>query len=736
MSQRRGFQRFGQLLRTRTRRTGTGRQADPPKNVQCTLDVSVLEERLMMSAVPLDAAAVTEADEMATVSLDQLAGIDHTAVASIQLFDEPAAHGFVDLPTSIDPESEDSQHDSHEEHGPHEEHDDDHFDVFGNEFHALPVPTSEDAQGSPDSINIDETDDSLVPLGDTFLLHSNLGASHTIYLDFDGHTTSGTTWNSAFNGGQAFTTPAYDFDGNTGSFSNSELTRIQYIWQRVAEDFIAFDVDVTTELPTMDELTNSGGSDAEWGVRVVIGGSSGDWYGSTAGGVAYRNSFNYGNDTPAFVFEAQLGNGNEKYTAEAISHEVGHTLGLSHDGNSSTTYYRGHGSGDTGWAPIMGSGYYENLTQWSSGEYSGANNSQDDLSIITGNNGFGYRADDFGDSIGSADTLGVNGSNVYTAGIIETSSDYDVFSFTTTGGLIDLAIDGVARGTNLDIMASLYDAVGTLIVSSNPLNYLDAAITTSVAAGEYFLEITGVGRGDPASGYSDYASLGQYFVSGTIATATNDFVAITATDAVLAEGDAGTTNYTFTVTRTGDTSQATSVDYSVAGIGGDAASADDFAGGGLPGGTVNFAAGQTSRTITIEVAGDTQFEMDETFRVTLANAAGATQISASTADGTILADDDPLIGGIDTGVVTEDVDPDADGLLETSGTLTIANDASGQASFHADTFAGTYGELTMNAAGNWSYAADNTQSAIQLLAAGESLTDTITVLRPTARRMT
>ncbi len=53
-----------------------------------------------------------------------------------------------------------------------------------------------------------------------------------------------------------------------------------------------------------------------------------------------------------------IGNGNEKYTAEAISHEVGHTLGLSHDGRitPSEGYYAGHGSGDTGWAPIMGVG--------------------------------------------------------------------------------------------------------------------------------------------------------------------------------------------------------------------------------------------------------------------------------------------------------------------------------------------------------------------------------------------
>lgn len=74
-------------------------------------------------------------------------------------------------------------------------------------------------------------------------------------------------------------------------------------------------------------------------------------------------SFNWNSDTPTFVFDEQLGNGNEKYTAEAISHKVGHTLGLSHDGRitPSEEYYGGHGSGDTGWASIMGVGYYQNL---------------------------------------------------------------------------------------------------------------------------------------------------------------------------------------------------------------------------------------------------------------------------------------------------------------------------------------------------------------------------------------
>ena len=67
---------------------------------------------------------------------------------------------------------------------------------------------------------------------------------------------------------------------------------------------------------------NTGGGDTQWGIRVVIGGSSTDWYGAGAGGVAYIGSFIWSTDTPTFVFEEKLFNGYEKYTAEAISHEV------------------------------------------------------------------------------------------------------------------------------------------------------------------------------------------------------------------------------------------------------------------------------------------------------------------------------------------------------------------------------------------------------------------------------
>jgi VCBS repeat-containing protein len=89
--------------------------------------------------------------------------------------------------------------------------------------------------------------------------------------------------------------------------------------------------------------------------------------------------------------------------------------------------------------------------------------------------------------------------------------------------------------------------------------------------------------------------------------------------------------------------------------------------------------------------------------------------------------DPAVIGGMDTGNVTEDDDPDMDNLLEVSGSLTIIDPDAGEAVFNSGVIGGTYGVITLNAAGDWDYAANNNQAAIQNLAAGATLTDTITV---------
>jgi uncharacterized repeat protein (TIGR01451 family) len=349
-------------------------------------------------------------------------------------------------------------------------------------------------------------------LSQTFSLHSNSGALHTIFLDFDGHVTSGTAWNSNFNGGQDIVTPAWSLDADCSTFSDSERATIQRIWMRVAEDFAPFEVNVTTQQPPLDDLRKVESGDTRWGIRIVIGQNT---FLSSAGGVAYLNSFNWNSDTPAFVF-----NTSEIAVAEAVSHEAGHTLGLYHDGTATQEYYSGHGSGATSWAPIMGSAYYRNVTQWSRGEYSGANNQEDDLAKIVTQNGFGYRADDYGDTFATASQLVSPGQSVIPAtyGMIERNTDTDVFSFWADAAQAVLAIDPLAIGANLDLRADLHNAAGVLLATSNPATALNASLSLLLpAAGQYYVSVTGVGKGAPlVDGYSDYGSLGHYRITGSI----------------------------------------------------------------------------------------------------------------------------------------------------------------------------------------------------------------------------
>ena len=346
------------------------------------------------------------------------------------------------------------------------------------------------------------------------------GANHTIYLDFDGQITQNTAWNKLWNNPK-ITSPAYNIDGNATSFSAQELSNIQSIWKRVSEDFIPFQVNVTTVDPGVEALRRIGSTDKQWGVRVVI---TSDTEHTGAGGIGYVGSFTWNSDTPVFVF-----NTSEKAVAEAASHEVGHSLGLAHDGTSSSEYYSGHGSGDTSWAPIMGVGYSRNVSTWSRGEYKGANNNttsanygkgNDDLAIITGMNGFGYRGDDYGGDTLTAGTL--TGPTVNASGIISTTADVDVFRFQAGVGMASLTIRPFTPGPDLDVKAELINSQGgTVFVADSPTS-LTATINFSItSAGTYYLRVSGVGAGNPLAspptGYTDYGSLGRYFITGSFA---------------------------------------------------------------------------------------------------------------------------------------------------------------------------------------------------------------------------
>jgi subtilisin family serine protease/uncharacterized protein YkwD len=101
-------------------------------------------------------------------------------------------------------------------------------------------------------------------------------------------------------------------------------------------------------------------------------------------------------------------------------------------------------------------------------------------------------------------------------------------------------------------------------------------------------------------------------------------LSIVATAANAYEGNSGAKPFSFAVTRFGDTSGAASVAWAVQhGTTG----AADFT--GALSGTVSFAPGETSKTFSVSVAGDSTVEPDESFSVVLSNPSGAAIGTAS-----------------------------------------------------------------------------------------------------------
>jgi hypothetical protein len=196
---------------------------------------------------------------------------------------------------------------------------------------------------------------------DVFTLHSRAGSNRTIYLDFTGHSVVGTAWN----GGAQIDAPPFSADGDPTTFNAAERDTIYQAFLAVSEDYRTFDVDVTTEEPTEDKITRSGAADQVYGTRAVI--TPKDVTNCGCGGQAYIGTFDQTSNHPKYqpAWAYADGSYDGKSIAEIVSHETGHNLGLSHDGQTNgTEYYGGH----TNWAPIMGVGYGQPVTTWSKGE--------------------------------------------------------------------------------------------------------------------------------------------------------------------------------------------------------------------------------------------------------------------------------------------------------------------------------------------------------------------------------
>ncbi|WP_321419168.1 Calx-beta domain-containing protein [uncultured Desulfobacter sp.] len=197
------------------------------------------------------------------------------------------------------------------------------------------------------------------------------------------------------------------------------------------------------------------------------------------------------------------------------------------------------------------------------------------------------------------------------------------YTFSRTGDLSPAVVDYSVSGTG-DNAADSDDFDGGVLPSGTVAFAAgeDTKTIEVLVAGDTVLEsdegfTLQLSQGTPQDDNTQTAVINPDAES-VVTTIANDDSQVSVTgQSTVTEGDSGTATVSYTVTRTGDLSRAAVVDYQVTGTGENAADADDFDGSELPSGTVTFAVGEDTKTIEVQVTGDTLLENDEAFTLQL-----------------------------------------------------------------------------------------------------------------------
>ncbi|MBD2690670.1 beta strand repeat-containing protein [Anabaena catenula] len=212
------------------------------------------------------------------------------------------------------------------------------------------------------------------------------------------------------------------------------------------------------------------------------------------------------------------------------------------------------------------------------------------------------------------------GNLVYTFTRTGSTTNALTVNYGITGTAASTDYTGATPGTGKTITFAAGSSTATLTINPTADTIVEAneTVALTLAAG------TGYTVGTTAA------------VTGTI---TNDDVALPTITLALSPASVtedGTGNLVYTFTRTGSTTNALTVNYSIAGT---AASTDYTGATPGTGKTITFAAGSSTATLTIDPTADTTVEANETVALTLATGTGYTVGTTTVVTGTITNDD-------------------------------------------------------------------------------------------------
>ena len=225
----------------------------------------------------------------------------------------------------------------------------------------------------------------------------------------------------------------------------------------------------------------------------------------------------------------------------------------------------------------------------------------------------------------------------------------------------------VGSGTTFSVGGDYTQTDGTTLVQENatldPSGSFDLDGGTLMGSGTVASDVTNsAGNVDPGGSGGTLTITGNYTQEsgGTLNVEIGGAYSIT--DVSDLEGQAGTTDFVFTVSLSLPSSQVVSVDYATAD--GTARAPGDYA---ATSGTLAFNPGEVSRTITVSVDGDLETEEDENFFLNLSNAAGGSSIGDP--QGEAIIDNDDVDMSINDVSAAEG---NASGLSATSFVFTVS----------------------------------------------------------------